>query len=119
MTAALRPRRREPDRAGDARAQRRRRGLGRQLVPQGLAQRLDARALGRERRVGGDARLDRQRIGRIELAVDGRMHQQPLAFVGCAGHFCTPIVSIRRRRARASRDITVPIGTPVTSAISR
>ena len=29
------------------------------------------------------------------------------------------IVAINRRRARASRDITVPIGIPVTSAISR
>jgi hypothetical protein len=30
-----------------------------------------------------------------------------------------PIVAISRRRARASRDITVPIGTSVASAISR
>jgi hypothetical protein len=30
-----------------------------------------------------------------------------------------PIVTISRRRARASRDITVPIGTCVASAISR
>jgi hypothetical protein len=29
------------------------------------------------------------------------------------------IVAINRPRARASRDITVPIGIPVTSAISR
>ena len=29
------------------------------------------------------------------------------------------MIEIMRPRARASRDITVPIGTPVTSAISR
>jgi hypothetical protein len=34
-------------------------------------------------------------------------------------HRSFPIVAIRRRRARASRDITVPIGTSVASAISR
>ncbi len=34
-------------------------------------------------------------------------------------HRSLPIAAISRRRARASRDITVPIGTSVVSAISR
>ena len=37
----------------------------------------------------------------------------------CASGAYAANVAITRRRARASRDITVPIGTPVTVAISR
>ena len=68
-------------------------------------------------------RLDVARMPGVELAVDQRM-QQNLAFG--AVHDTAPetepsaLFQAERsiERARASRDITVPTGTPATSAIS-
>ena len=45
-----------------------------------------------------------------QLSVEQHQFRRASSFV---------MVAISLRRARASRDITVPIGTPVTSAISR
>ena len=94
------------------------------LLPQHVAQRFDALALGGERGIGGDLPFECERVGRVELAVDMRVDQQQILVVArrfvCRRHgLSVPIDSIRRRRARASRDITVPIGTSVTCAISR
>ena len=60
-------------------------------------------------------------MGGIELAVDIGVEQQAVVshLSLLPTGFSAPSVSIRRSRARASRDITVPIGTPVISAISR
>jgi hypothetical protein len=58
----------------------------------------------------------------------GTEHMVSAAAIGATGvfsplaplsHRSFPIVAISRRRARASRDITVPMGTSVVSAISR
>ena len=69
--------------------------------------------------------LDRQHIDRIELAVhvgveqEGRLGWRGRTWRGGGHGSPFPTVSTNLARARASRDITVPIGTPVTSAISR
>ena len=100
----------------------RRQRLARQAFGEHTPQRLDPLAFRRQRRVGRDPPLDCERIGGIELAVEQGMDEQAVVlFLGFRfGHRSfVPIVSIRRRRARASRDITVPTGTPVTAAISR
>src|SRR5262249_3722885 len=112
-------RRSEPDGAPDTLPQAGRRRLGRQPLAQRLPQRLDAGALLRQRRVGRNALLERDRVGRIELAVDRGVHEQQVALLWTGAHRLAPIAWIRRWRARASRDMTVPTGTPVTPAISR
>ena len=62
--------------------------------------------------------LDVARVPGVELAVDQRV-QQDFGFV--AGHAGDPSATFHAERnmerARASRDITVPTGTPATSAI--
>ena len=75
-----------------------------------------------------DMRLDHRDIGRIEFIVDEAAEQQLLVSAG-GHHFTLLEFSSALRpagsnsfasiaRPRASRDITVPIGTPVTCAIS-
>ena len=65
--------------------------------------------------------LDVARMAGIELAVDQRM-QQDFAFGAVHGRSGSPSATFQAERsierARASRDITVPTGTPATSAIS-
>ena len=58
-----------------------------------------------------------EHAGGIEFAVDRCLSEKN--FVACA-HFASglPKSAMRRPRARARRDMTVPKGTPVTSAIS-
>src|SRR5438876_438585 len=74
-------------------------------------------ALGRERRILLHAPLQRAGVGGVELAVHIGVDEQLFVVI----HHCSSflIMVISRCRARASRDITVPIGTPVTFAISR
>jgi hypothetical protein len=64
-------------------------------------------------------RLDVAGMDGIELAVDQRVKQQ---LVFGAIHRTAPSATFQAARsidrARASRDITVPTGTPATSAIS-
>ena len=59
-----------------------------------------------------------EHAGSIEFAVERRLGEK--SFVACA-HFASglPKAAMRRPRARARRDITVPTGAPVISAISR
>src|SRR5262245_33317235 len=86
----------------------------RQPIADQIAQRLHAIAFRRQRRVHGDRAFKLERVSRIELAIHVGMYQQ------IVGHgSSTPRAAITRLRARASRDITVPIGTPVTPAMSR
>ena len=93
------------------------------MLPDGAPQRLDAIPLGRQRGIAGKLPLHFERMGRIELAVDIGVNEQA-RIRRRNRHDASPGASVPRRaisrlRARASRDITVPIGTPVTSAISR
>src|SRR5262249_36887896 len=99
-----------------------RRAFARKLLRNRAPPRLDPLAFGCPRRVAGDLPLGLPRVGRIEVAlrigvneptrVAGR-GQQP----GLSSSVATGCIS--RWRARASRDMTVPMGTLVTSAISR
>ena len=96
-------------------------GFARQSLAISAPQRLDRVALGGKRRIGGNPPLDSsawrdraRRRDRREPAGSDR----PLA-VGGASWLVLSKLAISRRRARASRDITVPIGTSVTCAISR
>jgi hypothetical protein len=65
-----------------------------------------------------DMRFHFSGVARIELVIEERMKQN---FV--AGHVGLPSSATHaarsKERARANRDITVPTGTPTTSAISR
>src|SRR5207244_8175170 len=79
---------------------------------------------GAHRRIFGQMRLELEALHRVELAVDVGV-QQFVGFFAC--HLCTcvpenlevaPSDSARSRRARARRDITVPIGTSVMRAMS-
>ena len=72
-----------------------------------------------------EPRLQREGVDRIELAVEMGVQQEGGVVVGDEMGHVTVLGVLRastastRLRPRASRDITVPIGTPVTSAISR
>ena len=68
-----------PPNGGDARQEIVARHLGRQAGER-ATQRHQPAMLGRQRRVGGDAPLDGQRGGGIELAIDQRVEHQPHAF---------------------------------------
>ena len=94
-----------------------------QLLPNRAPQGFHAVPLGRQRGIAGELPLHFERMGRIELAIDIGMDEQA-RIRRRYRHDTPPGASVPRRainrpRARASRDITVPIGTPVTSAISR
>src|SRR5262249_40090651 len=95
------------------------------LVLHCTAQCSDGVALARQCRVGRQPSLDRKHAGWIKLTVVVGVDEQS-ELVGFARRQLVrrhdasePTVSIKRRRARASRDITVPTGTPVISAMSR
>src|SRR5262245_38003750 len=95
-----------------------------QTLPQNLTQGLRASQLSGQYRISGDLSADRQRIGRIELTVHIGMNEQGSVIRGSrhtqVRHaWSVLIASIKRRLVRANRDITVPMGMPMTSAISR
>ena len=83
--------------------------------------RIDALALGGKSRIVRQALLHCEGVGRIKLVVQIGMDQQRGFVVdhSTAHESVLPMVLITWFRPRARRDITVPIGTPVTSAISR
>ncbi len=94
----------------------------------GDARRLHQAAEGGEtlqlRRAAGAAgqmRLDGQGVGGVEFAVQQAMQHRLL--LGAGRHALAssgaPSAAASIRRARARRDITVPIGAPVTAATSR
>src|SRR5262245_66429494 len=84
----------------------------RQPVPDQIAQGLHAVAFGCQRRVAGDRGFELERVRRVELAIHIGVYQQIVSHGSS-----TPRAAIRRLRARASRDITVPSGPPVTPAL--
>jgi hypothetical protein len=115
---------RETRRAFDARLQAGRRRRARKPLAQNPAQGVGVSELRGQQRIGGNLPADRECVRRIKLAVRIRVNQKRPRFAGIgAGHarheLSVLIASIMRRRARARRDITVPTGTAVTSAISR
>ncbi len=111
----------QPDRGFDPAPELRRCSLVRQPISDQVAQCLRAVTLGRQRRIGRERALELERMRRIELSIEIAVHEQAVVGVGRGRNHGSSVLSvvIRRRRARASRDMTVPIGTPVTSAISR
>ena len=99
------------------------------VAPQQAAQRLQPLELLAAALAARDMRLDHRHVGRVELVVDETAEQQ-LLINARSHHFARSLnshPSVRPAgsnslasiaRPRASRDITVPIGTPATSAIS-
>ena len=99
------------------------------VAPQQVAHRLQAFELFAAALAARDMRLDHRGVRRVELAIDEPAEQQFLINAG-GHHFalldCVAVGSCAAAAipspaspARAtSRDMTVPIGTPVTSAIS-
>ncbi len=84
----------------------------------GGAHRLEAPVFRRERRVSGELALELERAHRVEFAVESSA-QPEHAVVGIVGHGSGSKVFASAPRARERRDITVPIGAPVASAMSR
>ena len=77
---------------------------------------------GRAIGAAGDMRLDLARVAGVEFAVDQCVHQHA-CFLAIHGDLPPPSAAIQasrnRPRARASRDITVPMGASITVAMSR
>ena len=79
--------------------------------------RMLGRAVGASRQMGVEAQLR----DRVQFTIDGGVHQGAgLGVVDVGHHRAFSRVKARciSWRARARRDITVPIGTPMTAAIS-
>ena len=103
----------------DAVGKRLRRGFTRRVVTDRVAQRREALILRGERRIVAHLALERERGHGVELAVESGVEpEKPLAHVP-VGHGSDPQGLGEKARARASRDITVPTGASVASAISR
>ena len=83
-----------------------------------FAQGFQAAIFGGEGGISGQTLFKIEHAGGIEFAVERRMGEK--SFVNGCHLICgLPKAAMRRPRARASRDITVPTGTLVISAISR
>ena len=109
------------DRGLDAPAQVGRRRFARQMLAHQPLQGVDALALGCKCRIGRHTLLHCECIHRVEFAIEIGMDGQEWDLRrSWEGHdVLLPIGLDHWSRPRARRDITVPIGTPVTSAISR
>ena len=84
-----------------------------------VAQRREAPVFGGDRRIVAHLALELERGHGVELAVQGSVEpEKPLVHVPI-GHESDLKALASRARARARRDITVPIGVSVASAISR
>ena len=91
----------------------------RRMTADRVTQRCEAPVLGGERRIVAHLALERERGHGVELAVErGVEPEKPLVDVA-VGHASALKVLASMARARASRDITVPTGVSVASAISR
>ena len=66
-----------------------------------------------------DMRFDLARVAGVEFAVGQRVNENACFLAGHDPFSSASQASRKSPRARASRDITVPTGVPVTSAISR
>src|SRR5262252_7875735 len=109
------------DRGFDAGTQTQRWRFPRQSLAHQTSEGLDALVFGCERRIARQACLHAERIGRVKFAVHIGVDSQRGIFEASGTHHddFLAMVFIIRVRPRASRDITVPIGTPVTCDISR
>src|SRR6187402_3512196 len=85
----------------------------------GASQRLDARDLSPKHWIFRDRLAYGRRVKSIKFAIQVGVNKQALLFIGIVHRTGILSVSIKRWRPRDSRDITVPIGTAVISAISR
>ena len=83
------------------------------------AQRLKPVIFGLEAWITGQQTLDFAHPRGVKLAVKRRVQHQGPIFKAATGHGAFLSFSIISARARARRDITVPTGAPVASAISR
>jgi len=87
------------------------------------AHRFHARQLRPAHRATAQMRLERAAIGRVQLAINIAVNQEQLVGA-CTHERSSPFAATGSNkaasipRALASRDITVPIGTPVISDIS-
>ena len=101
----------------DSVGERARRGLAHSMTADCVAQRSEPTVLGRERGVFAQRAFEFERPHGVELAVEsGVKPQEALVSIG---HGSALKVLASKARARASRDMTVPIGASVASAISR
>ncbi len=101
----------------DAVGKRARRGLAHSMTADCVAQRGEPTVLGRKRGVFAQGAFEFERPHGVELAVEsGVKPQEALVSIG---HGSALKVLASKARARASRDMTVPIGASVASAISR
>ncbi len=94
-----------------------RRRLARNARPDRRAQGGEPRIFGGERGIDREPRLDLHHPGGVEFAVESSVEQKDRIIA--QSHVPLPSLSISRARARASRDITVPIGASIAAAISR
>src|SRR2546427_11353368 len=92
----------------------------RELLPRGLPQREKLVLLLTTSRAASDVALELDDRANVELVVQPRADQTVCLGAGHAVSFCWLATMSTRScaRARDSRDITVPMGTPATSAIS-
>ena len=91
----------------------------RRVTTDRVAQRREAPVFGGDRRIVAHLALELERGHGVELAVQGGVEpEKPLVHVP-VGHASALKVLASMARARASRDITVPTGVSVASAISR
>ena len=95
----------------------RRCGLERGGAADRPAQGLEPTVLRRQRRIGRKLALEFERAHRIEFAVKGGV--EPQGGFGFVSHGSGFSILVSAARARARRDMTVPIGAPVASAMSR
>src|SRR5262249_21112114 len=113
---------RRPEQNFDSGPQRIGRGMSFEVASKRGAQGTQASRLAGTLGAGSQVRSDLGARDGIELLVD--MGGEPFSHLAMRklGHATHPFAcrtSARCARARARRDITVPAGTPVTSAISR
>ena len=84
-----------------------------------VTQRREAPILGGERGIVAHLALERERAHGVEFAVKRSVESDKTFVEVAVGHGSTLSVLASMARARASRDITVPTGVSVASAISR
>ncbi len=94
-----------------------RRRLARRMAADRRAQRREPPIFRRQRRIVAHRAFEFERAHGVELAVERRIELEDALFI--PGHDWLLRVLASAARARASRDMTVPIGAPVASAMSR
>ena len=88
------------------------------MTAQGLSQSREPRPIFAGAGIAGKKALGLERARRIQLLVEVGLQKERAILLLVPAHCDTlPSRSISSERARASRDITVPIGAPVASAI--